>query len=372
MREHWNALRSAVFQQPISIWLMRTWNGFWAHRNLVNASALTYTTLLAMVPLIAVVLALLKAAGFQDALRPFLLDQFPVLTAEAIDALLSWIDLANAQAVGGIGFAALLITTWSMLRNVETSLNHIFAVRHNRGILRQLGEYPAMLLFGAVMVVASIGIRTILETPALFDQLLGADLTFGTSLLVTLSPWLTAWVAFYLMYSWMPNQSVAWSSALFGAFVGGSLFQLVQLGYIEAQLGFGRYHAVYGALAQLPIVMIWIYVSWIVVLLGAEGIAARAALHERPPSEAEAMSPQVVALAALREVLDAFGAGTRTPRAEELAVRLGVSVHAVRAALEPLLRADVLVEPDDQHGYLPATAPAALSLAQVLDPLRKS
>jgi membrane protein len=351
---------------------MRTWNGFWAHRNLVNASALTYTTLLAMVPLIAVVLALLKAAGFQDALRPFLLDQFPVLTAEAIDALLSWIDLANAQAVGGIGFAALLITTWSMLRNVETSLNHIFAVRHNRGILRQLGEYPAMLLFGAVMVVASIGIRTILETPALFDQLLGADLTFGTSLLVTLSPWLTAWVAFYLMYSWMPNQSVAWSSALFGAFVGGSLFQLVQLGYIEAQLGFGRYHAVYGALAQLPIVMIWIYVSWIVVLLGAEGIAARAALHERPPSEAEAMSPQVVALAALREVLDAFGAGTRTPRAEELAVRLGVSVHAVRAALEPLLRADVLVEPDDQHGYLPATAPAALSLAQVLDPLRKS
>ena len=312
------------------------------------------------------VLSLLKAAGFADALRPFLLDQFPVLDAEIVDALLDYIDRANAQAVGGIGFAALLVTCWAMLSTVEASLNHILGVREQRGYIRRTSEYLAMLIVGAVMVALSITGRTILQSPLLLEQLYDGMAGGAPGLLLSSLPWVTAWIAFFFMYMWMPNRVVEWRAALFGAVVGGTLFQAVQLGYIELQLGFGRYHAVYGALAQLPILLVWAYLSWIVVLVGAEGIAARATLGARTPTLAEGPDPGLIALAALREIVDAFDAGRPVPRTPELAVRLGVSVQAVHAALAPLLAAGILVPPSDTHGYLPASAPASVSLERML------
>ena len=370
LRGQLRALLTTLSQHVVFVWISRTWNGFFEHRNFVNASALTYSTLLAFVPLIAVVLSLLKAAGFADALRPFLLDQFPVLDADVIDALLDYIDRANAQAVGGVGFAALLVTCWTMLSTVEASLNHILGVREQRGYARRTGEYLAMLIVGAVMVALSIAGRTILHSPLLLEQLYGVGIVRGApGLLLTAMPWVTAWIAFFFMYTWMPNRLVDWRAALFGAVVGGSLFQAVQLGDIELPRGFGRYHAVYGALAQLPILLVWVYLSWIVVLVGAEGIAARSTLRARAPTLAEGPGPGLIALAALREIVDAFEAGRRVPPTPELAVRLGVPVQAVHAALAPLLSAGILVPPGDDHGYLPAAAPASISLERVLEAL---
>jgi len=370
MNDQWRALLTTLSRHVIWIWISRTWHGFFEHRNFVNASALTYSTMLAVVPLVAVVLSLLKAAGFDDALRPFMLDQFPVLDAEVVDGLLDYIDRANAQAVGGIGFVALLVTCWAMLGTVEASLNHILGVREQRGYIRRTREYLAMLIVGAVMVVLSIAGRTILQSPLLLEQLYGVEMARGApGLLLTSMPWVTAWVAFFFMYTWMPNRVVNWRSALFGAVVGGTLFQTVQLGYIELQLGFARYHAVYGALAQLPILLVWVYLSWIVVLVGAEGIAARATLRERTPTLAEGPGRGMIALAALREIMDAFQSGRPVPLAPELAVRLGVSVQAVHAALAPLLGAGILVPPSETHGYLPASSPGSISLERVLEAL---
>lgn len=370
VREQGQALLALLQRHPALLWAWRAWNGFWEHRNLVNASALTYSTMLAVVPLIAMVLSLLQAAGFAELLRPFLLDQFPVLDARAVDALLEYIGRANAQAVGGVALLALLVTCGTMLGNVESSLNQILGVRRQRSYGRRMSDYFAMLLLGAVMVVASIAGRTVVESPMLLESILGAER--AAPLLLRFSPWFTAWAAFFFLYTWMPNRSVPWRSALIGAVVGGSLFQVVQLGYVELQLGFARYHAVYGALAQLPILLIWVYLSWVVVLVGAEGIAALSTLREPPRvSGSEAWAPAWLALAALHEVTQAFEQAEPTPRAEALAVRLGVSVRALRQAIDPLLAAGVLVEPDDEHGYLPAAALSALPLESVLAPLRR-
>ncbi len=370
VRKQGQALLALLQRHAALLWAWRTWHGFWEHRNLVNASALTYSTMLAVVPLVAVVLALLQAAGFSESLRPFLLDQFPVLDATVVDALLDYIGRANAQAVGGVGLVALLITCGAMLGSVESSLNHILGVRQQRSYGRRMSDYFAMLLVGAVMVVASIAGRTLVESPLLLESILGVQ--DAVPLLLRFSPWLTAWAAFFFLYTWMPNRSVSWRSALVGALVGGSLFQLVQVGYVELQLGFARYHAVYGALAQLPILLIWVYLSWVVVMIGAEGIAALSALREPPRvSGSDEWAPAWLALAALHEVTRAFEQAEPTPRAEALAVRLGVSVQSLRQALDPLLTAGVLVEPDDEHGYLPAAAAAAVPLESVLAPLRR-
>lgn len=368
-------LLDAAGQQPGVVWLRRSARGFTEDRCLLQASALTYSTLLAIVPLLALVLALLKAAGFADNLRPFLLERFPVLDPAIVEAVLEYINRANAQAVGGIGLVALLAAAWAMLGNVESSLNSIFGVRTKRGYARRTSEYLAMLLVGTSLIVASFAARTFLESPAMIERMLGPAAAGGaTRFGVELLPWVTTWIAFVFLYTWMPNTRVPIGRALLGALLGGTLFQLVQLGYIELQIGFARYHAIYGALAQLPILLVWVYLSWLVVLLGAEGIAAAGALHVEPLGEG-ALPADLLALAALRDILDAFEAGRPTPRAAELAVRLGVPTDAVHAALAPLLKSGLLVEPEAGHGYLLARSPRAISLGQLvgaLGPVRPS
>lgn len=364
LRATWEGLR----RRPFGIWLARTIRGFFWHRNLANAAALTYSTLLASVPLLAVVFAFLKAAGFSGTLRPFLMEEFAVLDEEAVDALLAYIERANTQAVGSVGLAALLLTSWGMLGNVESALNHIFGVKSARGYMQRAGEYLAMLLVGTSLVVASIGARTLLDNPALLARIFGRPVELGFG--VHLVPWITAFVAFFFLYTWMPNKRTSARAAALGAIVGSVLFQGVQEAYIALQLGFARANAVYGALAQLPILLIWVYASWVVALIGAEGIAARETLHVEPLAPGERLGRELIALAALRAIVDAFQSGERTPTPQELAVRLSLDVQEVHRALQPLLDADILVEPADGRGYLPASSPQAIPLERALAALR--
>ncbi|MEE9281810.1 MAG: YihY/virulence factor BrkB family protein [Myxococcota bacterium] len=349
----------------------RTLRGFFRDKCLLRASALTFASLLALVPFLAVVLALLKGAGFEASLRPFLLTRVPVLEEALVDQLLAYIDRANAQAVGGIGFAALLFASWTMLSNVEESLNHILGVREARGYMRRFGEYLAMLIVGTSILVLSTLLQTLVANPVLFERTIGAAAATGLSGIgLSVLPWLSAWVGFLFLYSFLPAIRLQADARMLGAFVGGTLFQLVQLGYIELQLGFARLHVIYGALAQLPIVLLWIYLSWVVVLLGAElatAFTTRRVWRDPAASRGKGgLPPAALGLMVLRATLDAFREGAATQRADELAARFDVSAHAVREAVEPLLRAGVLVEPDSEHGYLPATSPATISLEHAL------
>ncbi len=375
LRESWRAFRTALVLNPLILWPTRMLRGFLRNRCLLHASALSYSTLLAVVPLLAVVLALLKGAGFENHLRPFLLQRFPVLEPEAVRQLLAYINRANAQAVGGIGLLALFVVSWAMLSNIEDTLNQIFGIRRARGLLRRTTEYLSMIVVGAMIIVLSIMLQTVLGSPTLIQHLFGDQVASGaTRVGLTLLPWVSAWAGLTFLYSWMPNTRVPLGAALLGGLFGGTLFQLVQLGYIELQLGFARAHAIYGALAQLPILLVWVYLSWLVVLLGAESVVARRSLFVREDetlarSAGPAPAPELLALLVLREVGDAFRAGTPTLRADEMAVRLGVGVRAVRDAVEPLTRAGILVEPDGEHGYLPAAALSTLSLERILSAL---
>ncbi len=374
------AWTNQIFARPAGAWrrsctvrcLGRTLHGFLRDRCALRASALTFTSLLALVPFLAVVLALLKGAGFEESLRPFLLSRVPVLSEALVDQLLAYIDRANAQAVGGIGFAALMFSAWTLLFNVESSLNHILGVRKPRSTLLRFGEYVAMLMVGTVILVLSTLLQTVLGNPLLFEKLIGPAAASGLSgVALSTLPWLSVWVGFAFLYSWMPAIRLQAEARLISAFVAGTLFQLVQLTYIELQLGFARLHVIYGALAQLPIVLIWIYLSWLVVLLGAELASAFTTRHiAKEPGAVKgprgAVPPVALGLMALRATLQTFRSGSVTQRADELAARFDTSAQAVRAAVEPLIEAGILVEPDAEHGYLPATSPSTISLERAL------
>jgi membrane protein len=363
----------AVDRHPPLAWLVRTVRGFLDDGCLLRASALAYSSLLSFVPLLAVTLALLRGAGFEQSLRPFLLERFPVLGADAIDQLMSYIGRADAAAVGGIGFAALLVSVWTLIGNIESALNHIFGARRARGYARRTGEYLAMVVVGSTVLVASISLQTLLAGPELFARLLGGQVAGGLAALsLALLPWVSTWAGFAFLYAWVPNVRVPLSSAILAGLLGGTLFQLVQLGYIRLQLGFAGYHAVYGALAQLPIVLVWLYVSWSVALLGAEAAAAHAELsRRRAPAAGETLrAPDLLGLALLARVVEAFERGGPAPRAEELALRFGVPVRELRAAAEPLIRDAILAEAEE-GGYLPARAAGTVRVAEVIGALER-
>ncbi len=358
-----------VRSRPVR-WVRLASRGFLADQCLLRASGLTTSTLLALVPLLAIVFAILKGAGFERLLHPLLLDRVPVLSPEAVEQLVTYIGRANAQAVGGIGLAALLISAWSLFDNTERSLNRVFGAPRSRGILSRLGEYVAMLIVATLLLTLSISLQTVLGSQTLLDRFLGDRIAGeATWALVHVLPWLAAWVGFTMVYAWRPTTWVPWRSALAGGILGGSLFQAVQLGYIELQLGFARYHAIYGALAQLPILVVWVYVSWAVTLLGAEAAAWHRVL-DKPPDDPDLDGPgqtrSRVAWEVLGEVVCAFGEGRPTPGPEELAARLGHAVQDVRDAVAPLIEARILAEAGEGHGYLPARSPSTVSLDELL------
>jgi membrane protein len=367
----WTYAWARLRKHPVYLWLEAVTTGFVRDDCMVRASALTFSTSLALVPLLAVVLAILQGAGFAEYLRPFLLERAPMLDEATVDALLQYIDRANTQAIGGVGFAALLITTWSMLSGIESSLNHILGVTTSRGYLQRAGEYLGMVVGGAVLVVLSIAAQTVLEHPPLIRAVLGDEIAdVGVGLAVKLLPWGLVWVAFALLYAWMPHAKLRLSEVVLGGLLGGSLFQLVQLGYLELQVGFARYHAIYGAIAQLPILLVWIYFSWAVALLGGEAVAALRRVRGALDAPLDPHGEHAIAFLVLRAVYDAFERGESTPDAATLAARLDLRVYELREAVEPLVRTGILVEADEAAGYLPSSAAGAVPLERVLAALR--
>ena len=370
LRAQGSRVRDGWLSLPGVLVGVQTIRGFVNDRCLLRASALTYTTLLAIVPLLAVVLAVLKGAGFADSLRPFLVEQVPVAETAVIDDLLAYIGRANAQAVGGIGLVLLFVSVWTMFGNIEQSLNDILGVRASRGYLRRIGEYLSMLMVGAVVIAASVVLQTLFGSPMLFSSVFGDrlanELSYGV---LGLLPWVSVWAGFAFLYTWMPNAHVPFRYALVGGIVGGTLFQLVQLLYIQLQFGFARYNAIYGALAQLPILLVWVYLSWALVLFGAEVISALRSRTPGPGGTRGTGPGRALGLEILTLVLDDFRQGRATPRPDQIAGRLEIDSERVRAALEPLLRAGILVEPSGEQGLLPASSPSKLSLERVLDAL---
>ncbi|MEE2703350.1 MAG: YihY/virulence factor BrkB family protein [Myxococcota bacterium] len=364
------SLRTALVATAGVRFGIRTIEGFQRDRCLLRASALTYSTLLAVVPLLAVVLAVLKGAGFDELLRPFLLDRFPVIDQKSIDDLLAYIGRANAQAVGGVGLMLLFVSAWTLFGNVEQSLNDIFGVRSARGYLRRIGEYLSMLMVGSIVVVVSVVLQTLLGNPELLVQVfgdrVGSGLAYG---ILAALPWFSVWIGFSFLYSWMPNTHLPLRFAVLGGIVGGTLFQAVQLLYLELQFGFARYNAIYGALAQLPVLLIWVYLSWVLVLLGAELIVSVRAAAGTDPDGSDPGASWPLGMAILQLVIEAFRDGRATPRPDQLAIRLGVDAGQVHAAIDPLLKSGILVDPEGEQGLLPAVSPEVISLGQVLSAL---
>ncbi|MBM4246308.1 MAG: YihY family inner membrane protein [Deltaproteobacteria bacterium] len=341
---------------------------FYADRGLEAAAALTYTSLLSLVPLLALMFAVLKGLGAQHRLEPILLAKLS-LDPEVTARLLEWIDHTNVGTIGALGAVFLIVTVISVLGSIESMFNMVWRVRHGRTWWRKVTDYVSVVVLIPFLLLFAVGITSALREQAILRALLSVEVVHGVVLfLLGLAPIAMNVVALGMLYAVMPNRRPHAKSILIAALIAGFGWQTVQDAYVSLQFGVARASAIYGALAQLPVTLVWIYVSWAVVLAGAQ-LAAVIEFGPEPNDErTRDVSRWAVALHVLVRAAEHFRTGRGPVRLGEVARDLEVNSEVAAECVQRLCEAGAVAPTgEDQESFVLAHDPASLLLAVLAD-----
>ncbi len=246
--------------------------GFDSDRLSVRASALTYTTLLGVVPVIAIIIGIARGFGFQEMIQTELTKMLPGqddLLQLIFKFVQSYLDVATSGVVLGIGIVFLIMALWTILQSIETAVNDIFQIKHQRSLTRMLSDYMATMILIPILIILSSGFSIFINTAIAQNKILTAISPF-LNFIMTIAPYFISWLGFTLLYLLVPNTKVRFRNAVLAGFIGGFGFQAFQYIYISGQLWVSRYDAIYGSFAALPLFLLWLQFSWTIVLFGAE------------------------------------------------------------------------------------------------------
>jgi membrane protein len=238
-----------------------------------TASALTYSSLLAIVPLLAVLIGIAKGFGFQNVVHQELLDYFPGHEAEmgkALEFVESYLSQAQGGLFIGIGLLLLFYTVISLISSIEDAFNSIWQISKSRPWKRKILDYMALFLILPIMITASSGFSIFITT---LQNTFLSDYMFFTPMmnnLLKVAPFLIATITFTSIYILLPNTKVGFLNGLIPGIIAGCAFQLFQVLYINGQIWVSKYNAIYGSFAALPLLLLWLQLSWLICLFGAE------------------------------------------------------------------------------------------------------
>lgn len=362
----------AVCIYPLRVLLIVIRGFLLEHHCMLHASSLTYITLLSLVPMLAFALAFLKSLGVYNLLEPLLFEMLSTVSEDTVRMLINYASNIEIRTLGSIGLAALVLTTVLQVGNVERALNEIWSVRTERPWLRRIADYASVLVLGPVALLLATGINARLHSPIVVTSWLGARVIGeAVTLFSTVLPYIALWLVFAFFYAFLPNTRVRPVPALIGGVVGGTLWQIAQWLYIDFQVGLANAHAIYGALAQLPVLMLWIYVSWVMTLIGAE--VAYACQHvttyfpARLVQGASFYVREWLAHALYFALVRAFVEGRGVWSAVAFAQQNHIPLRLLEDILVPLQEAGLLVEtatmPDH---YVPGRDPASVTPWHIL------
>lgn len=235
-----------------------------------QACALTYRTVLAIVPALALLFAIARGFGFQNLLQSELFKYFPA-QRHALENALEYVDNYLAHASQGIfigiGIVFLLWTLISLMSSVEDSFNHVWGVATKRSLQRKITDYSALFMLLPVLMVCSAGI-SIFMSDAVQHVFEGNPLSPVMQRLLSFIPIIISWLVFTAAYYLVPNTKVRFLSALFAGILCGSLFHVVQWLFVSGQVYVSKYNAIYGSFAFLPLMLVWMQLSWLIALSG--------------------------------------------------------------------------------------------------------
>ena len=348
-----------------------------------RASALTFYCLLSVVPVAAMAFGVAKGFGFQDTLEKELLERFAA-QADVVNHVIGFaktmLDSTQGGLIAGIGLVVLFWSVIKVLSHIEHSFNIIWEFPKGRTWVRKFTDYLAMMLIAPVLFLLSSSATIFVTTQItrITEQiaLLGAFAPLISGGLKIL-PYLLIWLLFSVIYLLMPNGRVRFLPALTGGVIAGTIFQIVQWGYIHFQVGIAKYNAIYGSFAALPLFLIWLQLSWLIVLLGAEIASSmqRIANNETLLTQ-NPVSPRLrqhLALKIMRLIIDRFRDGKAALAADEIATHLRTPLGITHEIVDQLARGGLLVEleADLTPTFAPAQDPERITVNRVLNVLEQ-
>ncbi|MFT4941712.1 MAG: membrane protein [Paraglaciecola sp.] len=240
----------------------------------LHAMSLVYTTLISLVPLLAVSFSVLKAFKVQGQVEPFLIEFLAPLGAKGLEVsttIIGFIDNMNVGVLGGVGLSVLFYTVVSLIQKIEQTFNHIWHIDFTRGFLRRAADYLSVLMIGPVMVVSALALTASMVSSTFVQYIMAID-TFGTLLYYAglTIPYLMIIAFFTFMYMFIPNTRVNIGPALIGATLSGILWKTAGMLFASFTAGSTQYDAIYSGFAILIMFMIWLYLSWLIFLLGSQ------------------------------------------------------------------------------------------------------
>ncbi|MCK5533853.1 YihY/virulence factor BrkB family protein [bacterium] len=349
------------------------WKGFVDDNCPLHASALTYTTLLSIVPFLAVLFSISKGLGIK-VLEPLLLNEtITGIGGDVIKWIVSQAKDTNTTALGALGGGVLIIMAVKMLSTVENSFNTIWGVKRSRSIFRKTSDYLSVLIVGPVLVAAAIAITASLENISFAQIILSQGII--KQLIIHFVPFVSLWIAFTGVYIFMPNIRVKIQHALIGGVIAGTIWQIVQWVYINFGIGVAKYNAIYGGFAQFPLFLIWLYISWLIVLFGAEISFAsqnvKTYTQEKWAQSASYSFREELVLYLITLISVNFYTGKTPWTVEKISKKLNVSSRLVKDLLFQLCKTDILYEVNgDITYYQPAAALEKISLEKILNAVK--
>ncbi len=345
----------------------------------LRAMSLVYTTLLSIVPLIAVSFSVLKGFGVHNQIEPMLagfLEPLGSKGEEITSNIVVFVSNMKVGVLGAMGMAMLLYTVVSLLQKIESAFNDVWKISKKRSLARRFSDYLSVLMVGPVLVFAALGVTATAMNSSVVHQMMAIE-PFGTLLLFVskLLPYLFVIAAFSFIYVFVPNTHVSIRSAIVGGVVSGILWETTGIAFATFVAGSTNYTAIYSGFAILIIFMIWLYISWLILLFGAH-----VTFYHQNPEQLRATNTQVnlsgchreqLAVAILFLITDShYSAGERW-NLRRIVERFKLPEEIIADILNILVCGNMIVEVSNDEGhYLPAVDPALITIEKVLKLIR--
>ncbi|MEN3952083.1 YhjD/YihY/BrkB family envelope integrity protein [Iodidimonas sp. SYSU 1G8] len=347
----------------------------------LQAMSLVYTTLLSLVPLLAVSFSVLKGFGVHNQIAPLLYRLLEPIgyekAHELTDTIIAFVDNVKVGLLGGVGLLMLIYTVLLLMQKIEDALNYTWHIKRGRSLGQTFAIYLSVLLVGPLLIFGAISLTSALATDSFVDWLTHRPAVEPiVAWAGQIVPYLILVAAFTFVYMMVPNTSVKFKPALIGAAIAAALWEL--WGWMFAAfLTNSASYAIYAAFATLFIFMFWLYGGWLILLLGSS-IACYVQNPQYATVEPEALklsarAREVIAIAILREMAERFQKGMPPWSTPELAKHIDAPDPAVEWTVCALLDGGIVIESGEKPQRLMlARDPSAVTLGEVLTVLRNA
>jgi membrane protein len=339
----------------------------------LQAMGLTYSTLLSLVPFLAVMFSVLKAFGVQNGLEPFLAQLLQPLgdaASQVTNTIVNFVENIRADILGAAGTATLFYTVVTLVAKIEDALNQIWRLPHSRTWGQRVPAYLSVVLVGPVMVFTALTLTASAQSYWLVERLFEIGfVSYLFTLTTSVMPFIMLCATFTFLYKFIPYTKVRLSSALIGGAAAGILWQLVGTAFAAFVANSARYAAVYSSFAIMIVFLIWLYTGWLIFLIGAEITY----FHQHPSAFVrEALTggrgyrfQEWLALSALVEIAQRHFSDELPWEQTDLAARFGVS--NLGSLIDEFIRAGILLRSAEPEGVALARPPEKIAVKDILD-----